>query len=217
MSWLGGLFGKKDDESEAVRSLTHPSQLRAGDVIKLSFLDQQDLSAQRLEVTDVNTYDFDNKPYPSFTLKNDAGKVFFLSVEDDNGEEHLVISKVLKRNEVLSLFDEAAFSRVFNAGAGIKLNRRNDFPSKLEEWTAPMYAEEQDCTNGYYHEGDYRNRSLPQYEKDSCGLQYYLLEDPDENYAIEIEVYADGETEVSVAAYLPMTSVEEMWPGAKCL
>jgi len=213
MSWLGGVFGKKNSESEAVRSLTHPSDLNTGDIIKMAFLDQEDLSTQRLEVTDVNTYDFENKAEPSFTLKNDAGKVFFLSVENNNGKEYLSISKLLKRKKVLALFDEAAFAGLFHAGAGIKLNRRADFPSSLEEWTAPQYIEEQNCTNGYYHEGDYRKRPLPQFEKDACGLQYYLLEDPDGDYAIEVEVYADGETEVSASVYLPMTSIEEMWPG----
>jgi len=119
---------------------------------------------------------------------------------------------VLKRQQVLSLFDEAAFATVFNTGAGIQLKRCDDFPSSLQEWTASHYVEEKDCTHGYYYEGDYRNRSLPQYENDSCGLQYYLLEDPEHEYAIEVEVYADGETEVSATVYLPMTSIAEMWP-----
>jgi len=76
MSWLGGFFGKKDNESEAVRSLTHPSQLEKGDIIKMAFLDQQDLSAQQLEITDVNTYDFANKAEPSFTLKTMQARSF---------------------------------------------------------------------------------------------------------------------------------------------
>jgi len=214
MSWFGTLFGKNSGEVEAVRSLSHPSQLNTGDIITMSFLNQQDLSAQRLEVTDVNSYDFDNRAEPSFTLKNDAGDVFFLSVENDNGKECLSISRLLKRKKVLELFDEAAFAEIFNAGAGIKLNRRENISSTLMEWTASQYIEEQDCTNGYYYEDDFRNRPLPLYEKDSCGLQYYLLEDANGDFAIEIEVYSDGETEVSATVYLPMTSIEEMWPGA---
>jgi len=214
MTWLGNLFGKKSGEVEAARSLTHPSQLNSGDIIKMAFLNQQDLSAERLEVTDVNTYDFGNQAEPSFTLKNDSGDVFFLSVKNDNGQECLSISKMLKRKKVLSLFDEADFAAVFNAGSGIQLSRRDDIPSSLQEWTASQYVEEQDCRNGYYYEGDFRNRSLPQYEKDSCGLQYYLLEDANGDFAIEIEVYSDGETEVSATVYLPLTSIEEMWPGA---
>jgi len=214
MSWLGDVFGKKSGEVEAVRSLTHPSQLNTGDIINMSFLNQQDLSGQRLEVTEVNSYDFDNRAEPSFTLKNDSGDVFFLSIKNDNGKECLSVSKLLKRKKVLELFDEEAFAGIFNAGAGIELNRRDNIPSSLEEWTASQYVEEQDCANGYYYEGDFRNRPLPQYEKDSCGLQYYLLEDANCDFAIEIEVYSDGETEVSAAVYLSMTSIEEMWPGA---
>jgi len=217
MSWLGGFFSKdKKGDSEPVRSsLGHPSQLDKGDIIKLSFLNQQELSGQRLEVTDVNTYDFENRAKPSFTLKNDAGDAFSLSVCEDNGEQKLSFSRLLKRKKVLALFDEAAFAGVFAAGAGITLNRNaeSDIPQSLLEWTAPQYVEEVDCSSGYYHEGDYRNKPLPEYEKDASGLEYYLLEDPDGEFAIEIEVYADGETEVSATVYLPMTTIEEMWPG----
>ncbi len=213
MAWLGKLFGKGGKgDSEAIRSLNHPADLDKGDIIKLSFLDQQDLSNKRFEVDDVNTYDFKGEQSTSFTLKGESDECVFLSVRRNNGKEYLAFSRLMKRSEVLELFDEQDFASVFDEGANTRLKRRA-IPAGFEDWTASEYVEEEDCSKGYYHEGDYRNRSLPRFEDESCSLEYYLLEDPHGDFAIEIEVYESGETEVSAIAYLDMPGIEELWPA----
>ena len=47
-----------------------------------------------------------------------------------------------------------------------------------------------------------------------AALDYDLLEDDTERYAIEIEVYPNGETEVSSSIYLELSAIDEMWPAA---
>ncbi|MDQ6955300.1 MAG: hypothetical protein Q9M20_07635, partial [Mariprofundaceae bacterium] len=138
--------------------------------------------------------------------------IFFLSVCNDNGKEYLSFSKMLQRSQVLDLFSENDFAQVFNEGAGTRL-KRNSVPAGFEDWTATTYVEEEDCIKGYYHKGDYRKRSLPSFEDESCGLEYYLLAGSENGAAIEVEVYASGETEVSAVVYLDMSAIEEMWPA----
>ncbi|MDQ6991493.1 MAG: hypothetical protein Q9M11_07145 [Mariprofundaceae bacterium] len=213
MGWLKNLFGKgESSDSENVRSLNHAAELNKGDIIKMSFLDQQDLSNKRFEVSEVNSYDFEREQETSFTLKGQSGDIFFLSVCNDNGKESLSFSRLLKRSQVLDLFSENDFSHVFNEGAGSKLERKS-IPASFEDWTSATYVEEEDCVKGYYHKGDYRKRSIPRIEDESCGLEYYLLAGLENNVAIEIEVYASGETEVSAVVYLDMSAIEEMWPA----
>jgi len=213
MAWLGKLFGKGGKgDAETIRPLNHPSELDKGDIIKLSFLDQQDLSNKRFEVDDVNTYDFKGEQSTSFTLKGESGEIVFLSVERKNGKEYLAFSRLLKRSEVLELFDEQDFASVFDEGANTRLERRAA-PASFEDWTAAQYVEEEDCSQGYYHEGDYRNRSLPRFEDESSSLEYYLLQDPHGDFAIGIEVYESGETEVSAIIYLDIPTIAELWPA----
>ncbi|MDQ6967146.1 MAG: hypothetical protein Q9M14_00505 [Mariprofundaceae bacterium] len=205
-------MGKDDDGLEAAQPLNHPSQLNVGDIIKMSFLDQSDLSNKRFEVKAVNSYDFGSDPEISFTLKGESGKVFFLTVCSDNGEEKLSFSKIMKRAQVTELFQEQAFGQLFNEGADTRLERQA-IPTGFEEWTAASYVEEEDCLKGYYYKGDYRKQPFPRFEDESSGVEYYLLEDPEKAFAIEVEVYASGETEVSATLYLDLSAIEEMWPA----
>jgi len=213
MAWLEKFFGKGDsDDSEKDRSLSHAAELDKGDIIKMSFLDQQDLSNKRFEVVEVNSYDFERELETSFTLKGQSGEIFFLSVSNENGREYLSFSRELQRSQVLDLFSENDFSQVFNEGAGTRLERKS-IPAGLEDWTAASYVEEEDCIKGYYHKGDYRKRALPRFEDESCGLEYYLIADSENAVAVEVEVYASGETEVLAVVYLDMSAIEEMWPA----
>ncbi|MDQ6993068.1 MAG: hypothetical protein Q9M31_06295 [Mariprofundus sp.] len=212
MGWFKNLFGKGEGEPREPRSLNHPGALDVGDIIKMSFLDQTDLSNKRLEVQAVNSYDFGADPEISFTLKGESGELFFLTLCRDNGEEKLSFSKMMKRSQVIKLFDEHAFGQLFNEGADTHLERQS-IPAGFEEWTASHYVEEEDCLKGYYYKGDYREQPFPRFEDESAGIEYYLLEDPDKAFAIEVEVYASGETEVSATLYLGLSAIEEMWPA----
>lgn len=207
-----GLFDKFKKDDSKPRALDHPKDLQSGDIIKFGFVDPAGLSRHSFEVIQINTYDFQDEKSTSFTLKGDSGEILWLSVDCEDGEENLSVSRKLTRGQVLELFDESQFGLVFDEGAGQCLARRS-VPKGLEGWTASDYREIEDCSKGYYHEGDYRKRQLPKFEDESKAFDYYLLEDDEEDYAIEIEVYGDGETEVMAMVYLEISSVEELWPA----
>lgn len=204
---------KNNNENINRVSPTHPDDLEIGDIIKFAFTDNDELSNQRCEVIAINSYDFGGELGSSFTIKSDKGQTYFLAVAGEDGEDYIAISKKLKRSEVNQLFDDTEFSSVFDEGATAKLTRKSDYPAELEKWTAPSYYESEDCVRGYYHKGDYRQEGLPKYEDSGEQLDYYLLEDDDESFAIEIEVYGNGETEVCVAIYLDLSDIEEYWPA----
>jgi hypothetical protein len=44
-------------------------------------------------------------------------------------------------------------------------------------------------------------------------FEYYLLVDGDDSHGVEIEVYAGGETEVSLTRYLDMEMISGLWPA----
>jgi len=212
MGFFGNLFGGKDEEGDKRVLLDHPSKLRTGDILKIGFVDQPDISNKNLEVLEVNTYDFEGKNDYSLTLKSETGDSFWLSVTKDDGEEYINISKKLSRGNVKKLFNPDEFAKIFEEGHIDELLRVG-CPEGFEEWTAESYYEEEDCSKGYFHRGDYRDKENPIYEDESTSLDYYLLEDEEGDFAIEIEVYEGGETEVYSCVYLPLSVISEMWPG----
>lgn len=206
MGFFSKIFNKKSSGSG---ELNHPKDLQLGDSIKLGYVTPAGISRKSFKVTSINTYDFEQDKSTSFTLQGTGGDTIWLSVNDEGGEESLSVSRKLTRGQVFELFGESEFGEVFEEGRVQSLLRKAE-PEGLEGWTAQEYREIEDCSNGYYHKGDYRDRDLPKYEDESDAFEYYLLEDDEEDYAIECEVYPDGETEVMATAYLPISSVYRM-------
>ena len=111
MGFFDKMFGK--DEEGVLPLLQHPKDLRVGDIIKFAFLPQDDLTNQRFEVIEVNTYDFEDEMTTSFSLKGESGNIIWLSAQNEDGEEYLAVSKKLTRGQVTTLFDADAFAEVF--------------------------------------------------------------------------------------------------------
>lgn len=205
-----GIF-KNPFKKKSFKRLEHPKDLMIGDIVKFSFLSQPDLSNKKFEVVEINTYDFKHEVSTQFSLKGEGGNIIFLVVENEDGEESLSVSKSISRKVVKKLFKEKDFAGIFNNGTGVDIERIAELDD-LEGWTAPYYVCGTAGKSGYFHKGDYRGKELPKYEDDSEGLDYYLLSSEEDEFAIEAEVYENGETEVCVTAYLENSSIEEMWP-----
>lgn len=213
MSFFSKIFGSKEEQVQR-DVLAHPSQLQIGDIVKFSFLDQSDLSNQTTEVVEINTYDFEGESSTSFTLKTSSNNVIWLSVTKDEGTEYLSLSKKLTRGKVKELFKPEEFAEVFEEGLAVGLDVQST-PEGFEMWVSDHYHKVEDCSKGYYRKGDFRDGSMPKYADESnVALDYYLLEDDSEEYAIEVEVYGNGETEVNATVYLEMSSIDEMWPAS---
>jgi len=203
-------FGKDDNETRP--PLTHPKDLQINDIIKFSFLPQSELSATRFAVTEINTYDYENDNSTEFLLSGENRFQIFMSVDNDGGEEYLSISRKLTKKEVSDLFDANEISQIFAEGHS-ELNRLATSTGSLTTWTSDYYSEDIDCRVGFYHEGDFRNKETPIYQEDSERFEYYSLTNDSDEFAIDIEIYNEGETEIYATIYLELSSITELMPS----
>lgn len=84
------MFGFFKSKKTPVRQLNHPSKLKIGDMLTLidSFAYPQWLKGQTLKVTDVQTYQYKQSAEYEFVLESDSGKIVFLQIEREDGEEY---------------------------------------------------------------------------------------------------------------------------------
>lgn len=206
---LKGLLGDQE-APQAARTLAAPDQLMTGDVIKFQFMAQPELSGKQFEVAAITTYDFEHGAYAQFALKGETSELMFLSVHERKGETYLAISKKITREDVEGLFDLDLFAEVFEEGP-LTIPATSYEP--LKTWQASGYFKDIDCQRGYRHIGDYRHESLPEFEEDAEGIDYYRLLDKSEKHAIEIEVGDHDDSDVYITVYQPVSVIAEMWPA----
>jgi hypothetical protein len=194
------------------RKLETPDDLQIGDIITFRFLPQAALSGKSFQVHAINTADFKQGRFTVFMLQGESNQPLYLT-ECVNGEEsYLSLRQKVNRAIVDKVFGLEQFSSIFEEGYGEAL-KAVAAPEQLEGWLAEEYYKSIDCRKGYRHEGDYRNRVLPRYEDESEGFDYYLLLDKSEAFGVEVEVYNEGESDVYIALYQPLSIIESMWPG----
>jgi len=205
------VFSKKDEIE--TRELNHPRDLQTGDIIKFQYLPQNDLSNRQFEVSNINTYDFEDRNLTEFTLTGDNKDAIYLIINETDDEPFLSLSKKIQRPDVEKLFDLDEFSELFDNEDHSLLNRLEE-PKNLENWTAKQYRQEIFAEGGYFHKGDYRNKPVPVDENSGDDFEYYLAIDDNRKHVVEAEVYDDGETDVIITLRLPLSSIEEMWASA---
>ncbi len=204
------MFGGGARELPPVQ-LDHPRDLRTGDIIKLGFLEQSELSGKTFEITHVNTYIYGNMCYPELILKDRTGTTIFLMVEEEDGEEYLAFSKKVARNDVRKVLSQDKLDAIIKARAGTTIHLRKK-PAGMEEWLADNYTKTDDQVTGMFLAGDARSLSNEEMKRTEPFTSYTLV-DSDDKYALEIEVYGSGELELSLTVYHDMEALEEMWPG----
>ena len=88
-------------------------------------------------------------------------------------------------------------------------------PKELEGWLSDHYKQETKEAEAYYFDYDCRQKELSRFQDDdSQELRYHECIAQDERYALSVEVWADGETDVSLVVYTPVEVVAEFWPKA---
>ena len=196
-----------------MRKLSHPRDLRTGDIIKFQYLDQSDISGKEFEVSQINTYIYDDELcYPELVLKDRSGGLLYLMVEEEDGEESLAITKKISKARVYDVLSAKDMEAVLKGGLGVKINIASK-PENLEEWLVGDYTKIADSVQGEFVKGDARHLSFEALEKRES-FSSYTLEDDDGDYALEIEVYGTGETELGVTVYHDIGEIEEMWPAS---
>ncbi|MGB0920299.1 MAG: hypothetical protein ACPG06_04665 [Alphaproteobacteria bacterium] len=207
MSLWDRLTGKSSGGQERP-PLTHIRDLQIGDILELGYVAPAGLSNERLRVTEIETYEYAEGLLTTFEVVNAAGDHFTVASASDEGRDVMAVSRTLPRKEVETLLDMEAFGQIFAEGAGTPV-KVLAHPPHYEGWLPDTYVEEVDAVVGYYHAGDYRKRQLP--ENGGEKFDGYELKSPDENFGLEVEVYLDGETEVSIVVFIPASHIEGLW------
>jgi hypothetical protein len=205
------LFGTGEPE-RGVRRLSHPRDLRQGDIIKFRYVEQPDISNKEFEVTQINTYIYGDLCYPELVLKDRSGHLIYMMVEEEDGDEYLALSKKIQKSEIAEIIGADAMGRIATKGTGARISIQSK-PEELETWLADSYREVDDNVKGAFVKGDARYLSVEDINRQEK-FTSHILEDPTEEYAIEIEIYNTGEIESCVTVYHEIDEIEEMWPSS---
>jgi hypothetical protein len=211
VGFFQSLFGSGEPKGSA-RRLSHPRDLREGDIIKFGYIEQPDLSNTEFEVSQINTYIYGDLCYPELVLKDRSGNLVYMMVEEEDGDEYLALCKKIQKSEVSEVIgDDDVLTRILTRGTGAQVPVLKK-PSGLEAWLVDSYTEVDDSVRGAFVKGDARylaEQDINRQEK----FTSHILEDATEDYAIEIEIYSTGETEVCATVYHGIDEIEEMWPS----
>jgi hypothetical protein len=204
------LFGSREPKSDA-RRLAHPRDLRQGDIIKFGYIEQPELSNTEFEVTQINTYIYGDLCYPELVLKDRYANLVYMMVEEEDGDEYLALCKKIQKSEVSEVIGDDAMTRILTRGTGAQIPILKK-PSGLETWLVDSYRKVDDNVKGAFVKGDVRYLSVEDINRQEK-FTSHILEDSSEEYAIEIEIYSTGETEVCATVYHDIDEIEEMWPS----
>jgi hypothetical protein len=213
MSFFKKIFSKSENTE---RKLTQVSDLLLGDIIVLtdSFALPEQLRNQQLQITAVNTYEFEQRNQIEWTLQGTSDRILFLSLEVDDTTE-LKFSIKLEHEDVESLFNLDEFSTLFDEPGQAFLTRQQD-NAHTNMWTSEGYQQSTFAKVGYFHRKDHRSEELSSYEGKDSGEQFelYNLYDPDQSKGIDVEVWEDGDTEVFLTLFRPMSDIVDMYPAS---
>jgi hypothetical protein len=202
---------KKDPDS---RQLEHPRDLLEGDLVNItdSYALPSQLRGGSFKVIAVGTYQFEYEFETSFSLEGQDDYRMDLMVEKEDGRERAALSLSINRDVVERLFDIDQFSEIFEEDMQTVLDLQQD-AEELTGWTAPLYRQQACAERGYFYQQDYRGSSPPDEEGEGEPFDYYSLVSDDGKYAVEIEVWGGGETDVVLTIYRPLSDIKELWPG----
>lgn len=213
MSFFNKVFNKAKPEQ---RKLTQVNQLLVGDIIVLtdSFALPEALRGQEFQVSAINTYEYEHHNQLEWVLKGNNNLELFLSLEVDDTTE-LKFSVKIEREDVESLFDLDSFSEVFDEPGQAFLNKQQD-SDLTSGWSDEEYQQNTFAKVGYFHRKDQRSENLSAYQGKDSGEQFelYALFNADQSKGIDIEVWQDGDTDVCLTLFRPLSDVVDMYPAS---
>jgi hypothetical protein len=210
------LFSKK--KPETFRELNHPNQLEKGDMVILDdgFVLPQDIRNQSFIVENISGYQYQYGVEASFRLRGDGRQPVFLSIDEEDGEAMLCISKIIERDAVEALFDMDQFAQIFDDEEGLSELQTKSVDDKYEHWVATGYKQSGAPIEAYFFERDIRKNKPSRYEEEDAEAVHCInLVSPDGKKAIDIEVWEDGETDVMLTIYRPLSDIKDMYPKGK--
>jgi len=210
MSFFKNVFNKNKPEQ---RKLTQVNQLLVGDIIVLtdSFALPEILRNQQLQVTAVNSYEYEQSTQSEWTLQGNNELLLFLSLDVDDSTE-LKFGLKIAPEDVETLFDLDCFSEIFDEPGEAFLDRKAD-NDITASWSSEQYQQSTFAKVGYFHRKDHRSENISAYEGKDSGEQFelYALYNEDQSKGIDIEVWQDGDTDVFLTIFRPLTDIIDMY------
>ncbi len=205
------LFGMGD--KTAPRELVSVDQLEKRDII--TFKHRQilppEIQGHTFEVTGVGSYQYDDGTVKELTLSNEDQQNYFITLDKNDGEPYIAISRKIPRAQVLTLFDENDFAQLWEEGY-CHLTTQT-VPEGLEAWVTDSYQQEINQGEAYYYDRDMLKTKPSAYaDDDGEPLRYHDCEGSDDSYGLSVEVWTDGTTDVAVVVYCPVDVIEEFHP-----
>ncbi len=212
MSFFKKIFKKEQPQ----RNLTSVSQLKKDDIIVLtdSFALPENLRNQQFQVSAVNTYEYEFTKQTEWALTSNNNIEIFLSLDVDD-TSHLKFSLKVAHQDIESLFDLEAFAMIFEPPGQAFLTKQQD-TALTNGWSSEQYQQSVFAKVGFFHRKDHRSENISSYEGADAGEQFelYQLFDQDQSYGIDVEVWQDGDTDVFLNFYRPLTDIVDMFPGS---
>ena len=213
MNFLKKIFNKSNNEQ---RKLTEVNQLLVGDIIVLtdSFALPESLRGQDFQVKAVNSYEFENKVQTEWALVGTNALEIFLSLEVDDITE-LKLSLKIQHEDVETLFDLENFAEVFDDPGQAFLEKKSD-SAITAMWSSEQYQQSVFAKVGFFHRKDHRSENLSAYEGKDSGEQFelYSLYNEDQSKGVDVEVWQDGDTEVCLTLFRPLSDIIDMYPAS---
>lgn len=199
-----------------IRKLTSVNQLNKDDIIVLtdSFALPENLRQKQFHVSAVNSYEYEHTTQTEWVLTGENHLEMFLTLEVDD-KSYLKFALKVAHHDVETLFDLQEFSVIFDEGDNASLHLKSD-TEKTQGWSSSFYQQHEFARVGYFHRKDHRTEDLSAYEGKDAGEQFelYTLYDEDESRGIDVEVWSDGDTDVFLTLYRPLTDIIDMYPGS---
>ena len=213
MNFLKKIFNKSNNEQ---RKLTEVNQLLVGDIIVLtdSFALPESLRGQDFQVKAVNSYEFENKVQTEWALVGTNALEIFLSLEVDDITE-LKLSLKIQHEDVETLFDLEQFAEVFDEPGQAFLDKKAD-SAITTMWSSEQYQQSVFAKVGFFHRKDHRSENLSAYEGKDSGEQFelYSLYNEEQSKGVDVEVWQDGDTEVCLTLFRPLSDIIDMYPAS---
>ena len=203
-------------KTETQRKLSNVADLHVGDIIVFtdSFALPEMLRAKEFQISAVNCYEFEHKKQTEWALKGTDDSEIFLSLEVDD-KTYLKLSLKIEHQDIETLFDLDHFSTIFDEPGQAFLDKLAD-SAKTTGWTSEQYQQSVFGKVGYFHRKDQRSENISTFEGKDSGesFELYTLYDEDQSKGIDVEVWQDGDTEVCLILFRPMTDIIDMYPGS---
>ncbi|VAX09425.1 hypothetical protein MNBD_GAMMA26-124 [hydrothermal vent metagenome] len=208
------MFKKIFGGSDAPRTLTDPGQLQAGDIIafkqRRSLPDE--LQGQQFEVTKVAGYQYsETEITKELTLRSEDSKTYYLSIDDNDGDPLLCFSVKLPEAMLCTLFDEDEFAELW--GDDFVTLTVKEQPEELASWLADSYTQRMKEGEAYYYNRDCGG-AVPE-DDEGEELRYHECIGNVNERHLSVEIWGDGDTDVSLVVLCPIDVIDEMWPSGQ--